>query len=229
MAAACGTIISVCPPHAAAEVVDDVAAAGFRGLFIEANAVTPRRVRSLAAVLGAAGADLVDGGILGLPVREPGTTRLYLSGPRSEEAAELFAAGPIEAVSLGDEVGEASALKMCYAGYSKGSRAPLWAVLAAAESMGVRGDLEAHWRHENAQFGEDLRRRLLATTPKAWRWVAEMDEIRETLEGEGLPPGFHEASRDIYERLSGFRDAGSGPDDGPGMDEAIRRLLSGSE
>jgi 3-hydroxyisobutyrate dehydrogenase-like beta-hydroxyacid dehydrogenase len=225
MAGECRVIISVCPPHAAEDVARGVVEAGFGGLFVEANAIAPRRVRALGGVLADAGADLVDGGILGLPVWAPGTTRLYLSGRRAEEAAALFSGGPVEGVSMGGEVGMASALKMCYAGYSKGSRALLWAVLGAAESMGVREALEGHWHHENPQFGGEVRGRLLATTPKAWRWVAEMAEIRETLEGEGLPPGFHEASGEVFERLSGFRDRQPGPD----LDEAIRRLLRGRE
>src|SRR5438094_9761013 len=72
-------ILSVCPPHAALEVAASVA--GFEGVFVDANAIAPATARDVAAVVEAEGAECVDGGSVGPPPREPGTTRLYLSGP----------------------------------------------------------------------------------------------------------------------------------------------------
>ena len=109
-------VLSICPPHAALDVAR--AAAGFRGLYCDANAVSPATTREVAAVVEAGGATFVDGGIVGGPPTEPGT-RLYLSGGAAADVAALFAGTALEPVVLGSEIGAASALKMCYAGWSK--------------------------------------------------------------------------------------------------------------
>ena len=206
MASECEIVISVCPPHAAEDVAGSLIAAGFAGVFVEANAISPQRVVRLERIVSEAGIRLVDGGILGLPAWKPGTTCcLYLSGAGCGEIRELFRAGPMDARCLEGPVGQASALKMCYAAYSKGQRALLSAVLGGADALGVREDLEGHWSHENPDFPPEVRRRVLATSPKAWRWVAEMAEIADTLGSAGMPTGFHEASGEIYERLAEFR------------------------
>jgi 3-hydroxyisobutyrate dehydrogenase-like beta-hydroxyacid dehydrogenase len=225
LAERCRFLVSVCPPHGAEKVAGGVLEAGFPGVFVEANAISPERVRGIARRLEAGGVDLVDGGILGLPAWEPGQTRLYLSGPRAEETRALFAAGPLEAVCLGDGVGRASALKMCYAGHTKGTRALLWAVLAAAESLEVREALEAHWEHEAEGSSAKVHRRLQATAPKAWRWVAEMAEIAGTFGSAGMPEGFHGAAGEVYERLAPFR----GREAPPSIDEVLKTLLAGTE
>ncbi|MGH8246850.1 MAG: hypothetical protein ACREUU_10505, partial [Gammaproteobacteria bacterium] len=77
-----------------------------------------------------AGVSFVDGGIIGRPAREPGQTWLYLSGPRARDIAACFAAGPLKSRVLGMTIGKASALKMCFAAYSKGTTALLCAILA---------------------------------------------------------------------------------------------------
>jgi 3-hydroxyisobutyrate dehydrogenase-like beta-hydroxyacid dehydrogenase len=221
MASRCEVIISVCPPHAAEDVAESLIPEGFRGVFVEANAISPQRARRMDATMSAAGIRFVDGGILGLPAWEPGSTCLYLSGPESAEIANLFAAGPLEARCLEGQVGQASALKMCYAGHTKGTRALLSAVLAAADALDVRAALETHWAGEDANFPSEVRRKVLATSPKAWRWVGEMREIADTFESADLPTGFHEAAQDIYERLVDFRDA-----EVPSIEDFLKALRS---
>jgi 3-hydroxyisobutyrate dehydrogenase-like beta-hydroxyacid dehydrogenase len=221
LAARCPILISVCPPHAAEELALAVVEAGFNGLFVDANAISPRRARRIGDVLRSAGVVFVDGGITGLPAWEPGRTRIYLSGPRAREVAALFGAGPLEAKCLDAEIGRASALKMCYAGNSKGTRALLLAVLATAEALGVREDLEAELELEQGGQAKEIVRRVRATSPKAWRWTGEMEEIAVTFGDAGLPRGFHEASREVYRRLSGFKDAA----DLPEIEEILGTLL----
>ena len=150
----CAVIVSVCPPHAAEDVALGVLAGGFRGLYLEANAIAPGRAIRLGQALAGGGAAFVDGGIIGGPAWEPGRT--YLSGPRAAEAAACFAAGPLETAVIGDTIGQASALKMCYSAYSKGTTALLCATLAAAEGLGVRATLERLWSRDDAN-GRDRR------------------------------------------------------------------------
>jgi 3-hydroxyisobutyrate dehydrogenase-like beta-hydroxyacid dehydrogenase len=107
---ACPIVISVCPPHAAEALANTVLRAGFPGLFVEANAIAPQRTIQIGTTLTRAGITFVDGGIVGLPAWKPHTTCLYLSGPRADEVADCFSAGPLDTNILGEEVGKASAL-----------------------------------------------------------------------------------------------------------------------
>ncbi|MBT4499632.1 MAG: NAD(P)-dependent oxidoreductase, partial [Gemmatimonadetes bacterium] len=105
LCAACSYIVSICPPHAAEEVAQQVAAHSFQGFYIDANAIAPQRARRIGLSLEEAGADFVDGGIIGMPAIKPGTTWLYLSGTEAEKVAECFSNGPLETSVLGDEIG----------------------------------------------------------------------------------------------------------------------------
>jgi len=208
----CDAIVVVCPPHAAEGLADRVIACSYRGLYLDANAISPQRAQRIGDAMLSAGITFVDGGIIGGPAWEPGRTWLYLSGEGAEEAADLFASGPLETAVVGKDIGKASALKMCYAAYTKGSTALLSAILATAEELGVRGDLEGQWSRDWDGFVEQTRNRVRRVTAKAWRFTGEMDEISATFEGAGLPGGFHAAAGEIYLRMTGFKDADSVPE-----------------
>lgn len=217
----CGTIVSVCPPGEALAVADGVAALGFAGLYVDANAVSPATARAIADRFE----HVVDGGIIGPPAHTAGTTRLYLSGERAAEAAALWADSPLEARVVDGPVGAASALKMAYATWTKASSAMLLAVRALARAEGVEEALLAEW--EISQPGTDRRSEATAraTAPKAWRFDGEMVEIAETFESAGLPPGFGDAAREVYARLAGFRGrTGDEPD--ATLDDVLSALLA---
>src|SRR5439155_1040181 len=84
-------ILSVVPPHGALALARAVAALGFRGLYVDANAVAPDTAREIGRVVEAAGARFVDGGIIGPATRTRGTTRIYLAGPAAAEIARSLA------------------------------------------------------------------------------------------------------------------------------------------
>lgn len=204
-------IISVCPPHAAEEVAAAVIAEGFQGIFVDANAIAPQRATHIAGQVTKGGATFVDGGIIGNPAWKAGTTWLYLSGPTADQVAACFAAGPLETEVIGAEVGKASALKMCYAAYTKGTTALLAAILGAAEALDVREELMAEWGRGGANFGQENERKVREVTAKAWRFQGEMEEIAATFASAGMPSGFHQAAADIYQRLADFKDAPATP------------------
>jgi 3-hydroxyisobutyrate dehydrogenase-like beta-hydroxyacid dehydrogenase len=204
--ARCDVIVSVCPPHAAESLADDIANAGFRGLFVDANAIAPDRASRLGAAMTTRGIDFVDGGIIGLPAWTPHATCLYLSGPRAQDAASCFSAGPLDTQVLGTDIGKASALKMCYAANTKGAVALLAAVLATADALGVRDALFERWKSEDAALPDRTLARMQRVAPKAWRFVGEMQEISHTFTLAGTPGEFHEAAAVIYERLAVFKD-----------------------
>jgi len=217
----CQAIVSVCPPAAAETVAQEVAEAGFQGLYIDANAIAPERALRINDLLTAVNIDFVDGSIIGGPAWEPNRTWLYLSGPRAEEAASLFASGPLETAVLGEEIGKASAIKMCFAAYTKGTTALLCAILATAEELGVLEDLQTQWARNGSDFGEQAVNRATRVTAKAWRFAGEMEEISATFAAAGLPGEFHTASHDIYSRLAQFKDAPNTPS----IEEVLEALL----
>ena len=195
-------IMSVCPPHAALEVARQLTGAGFGGLYVDANAVSPATARQVAGIVAGGGAEYVDGGIIGTPPVAPGFIRLYLSGPRANEVRELFGNSPVDARvvdhGLAAEVGAASAVKMAYASWTKGSAALLLAARALARAESVEDVLLAEWGL--SQHGLEARSDGAARSAaaKGWRWVAEMEEIAATMAAAGLPAGFHQAAAEIY-------------------------------
>ncbi|HYB43796.1 MAG TPA: DUF1932 domain-containing protein [Candidatus Methylomirabilis sp.] len=214
-------IISVAPPHGALALAKAVAALGFRGLYVDANAVSPDTAREIGRLLETTGARFVDGGIVGPATRKRGTTRIYLSGPAAPDVAALFAAGPIEAIVLDAPPGAASALKMAFAGWNKGSQALLAAIRAFAIAEDVDAALFAEWKISMPEVPARSERAFRDNARKAWRFVGEMEEIALALSEVGLPAGFHEAAREIYARLAEYKDTAAPPP----VEEAAARLL----
>ena len=207
----CPVIVSVCPPHAAEEVAEQVMAHTFKGLYVDVNAISPERTLRIGKAITEAGATFVDGGIIGEPAWEPGKTWIYLSGEKAQEAASFFSAGPLETSVVGKTIGKASSLKMCYAAYTKGTTALLAAILATAEVLGVRKELETQWSRDWENFGEQSGERVRKVTAKAWRFAGEMAEIAATFREAGMPGEFHAAAEMIYQRIAGFKDSASVP------------------
>jgi 3-hydroxyisobutyrate dehydrogenase-like beta-hydroxyacid dehydrogenase len=221
LCAECSVIICVCPPHAAEEVANEVISSGFKGVYVDANAISPQRARRIGHLMCDAGVEFVDGGVIGGPAWKPKRTWLYLSGTEAYKVASYFSAGPLETSVIGESPGKASALKMCYAAYTKGRTALLSAILAAAEVLGVREELANQWSRGGSDFAEQTNQRVRGVTAKAWRFVGEMEEIAATFEGSGMPRGFHDAAAEVYRRIADFRDSS----DLPSLDEVLKALL----
>lgn len=196
-------IVSVCPPAAAMALADSVFRAGYEGLFVDANAVAP----ATATAIGRRFERFVDGGIVGSPPAGHAETRIYLSGAEADVAASLFAGSLIQPVVLGGAPGTASALKMSYAAWTKGTSALLLATAAAAYTHGVLDPLLEEWATSIPGLPERLRTTSGRVGAKAWRFAGEMEEIADTFSAAGVPDGFHLAARDIYESLADLRNA----------------------
>jgi 3-hydroxyisobutyrate dehydrogenase-like beta-hydroxyacid dehydrogenase len=190
---ACEVLLSVCPPQFALDTAR--AAAGFEGVYVDANAIAPATAAEVAAIVQ----NYVDGGIIGAPPLEPGSTRLYLSGGDAAIiVARLFASSALDARVISGERTAASALKMTYAAWTKGSAALLLAAHEAAERLGVARDLEAEWALSQPRLAERLAGAEKSRAAKGWRWTPEMREIAATLEAVDMPPGFHEAAAEVF-------------------------------
>jgi len=193
-------VMSVCPPHAAAGIAGEVAGFGFGGLYVDANAISPASAREVARIVEAGGAGYVDGGIIGTPPVAPGFIRLYLSGARVGEVARLFAGSDADARVIEGESCAASAVKMAYASWTKGSGALLLAARALARAEGMEEVLLAEWAISQPGLAERSARAAGSAAAKGWRWVAEMEEIAAAMGAAGQPEGFHLAAAEIYRR-----------------------------
>ncbi|MGI5130209.1 DUF1932 domain-containing protein [Pseudonocardia sp. CA-107938] len=196
-------IVSVCPPHAALDVAEQVAAAvpNREGpLYVEANAVSPDTVTAVADLLGPE--NVVDGSLIGPPAWKPGTTVLWLAGQRAQQVADLFAGSPFDARVLGDRLGAASALKACFALQSKAIPAAWLALHAAARSYGVADALEAELDRDGAAPARPMAEVARRAAEVAWRWAGEMDEAAATFAAAGLPGGFSAAAAEVYRRIA---------------------------
>jgi 3-hydroxyisobutyrate dehydrogenase-like beta-hydroxyacid dehydrogenase len=189
-------ILSVCPPHAALDVARSVGA--FGGVFLDANAIAPATTRAI----GASFARYVDGGIIGPPPGASGTTRLYLSGPEAAIVAKLFDGTVVDARVLSAEIGDASALKMVYAAWTKGTAALLLAIREVARANGVDDALLAEWSVSLPELPDQSLRAATSAAAKGWRWVAEMEEIASTFATAGQPDGFHRAAAEVFRRTN---------------------------
>ncbi|MGY1623990.1 DUF1932 domain-containing protein [Geodermatophilus sp. SYSU D00965] len=191
-------VLSVCPPAAALDTARAVA--GFRGVYVDANAISPATAGEVAAVVRDGGATYVDGGIVGPPPARAGSTRLYLSGQHAAAVAEAFRGTPVEAVVLDGGNTAASALKMTYAAWTKITAALLVSVRRAAGDLGVEEALVAEWARSQPDLADRHAAALHAAERKGWRWEEEMRQIARTLAGTGEPAGFAEAAAEQFSR-----------------------------
>ena len=203
-------VVSVCPPLAALALAREAVANGFGGIYVDANAISPATAREIGTVIEAAGGTFVDGGIIGLPPTAQKQPTLYLSGTQAATIADLFAGTNIHAEVIEGGAGAASALKMCYAAFTKGTTALLAAVRALAEHEGVERPLLESWRRTLPDVPRQSEHAAAAAS-KAWRWSGEMEEIAASFGAAGLPDGFHRAAAEVYRRLESFKDRATPP------------------
>ncbi len=223
LAARAQIIISVCPPHAALDVA--WAVHGFAGLYVDANAISPGTAREVARLICESGGRYVDGGIIGPPPGTARRSRLYLSGSDPGDTgvvAALFDGTPMETRMVGGSATAASAVKMAYAAWTKGSAALLLEIRALAREQGVEDALLAEWAQSQPALEARSAAAARSAATKGWRWVGEMEEIAATMSGAGLPDGFHQAAAEIYRRSP--RGA-AGPDQ---LDQVLGELTGDS-
>ncbi len=213
-------LFSVCPPSEAVALAKQSINAGYKGIYVDANAVSPATATEIAQLCQAAGLSYVDGGIIGPPARQADSTRLYLSGDKAPEVAELFAGSLLEAIVLDAGPNSASSLKMVYAAWTKGSSALLLNVRALAKALEVEDALLSEWERSLPELSTKSERAASAAAPKAWRFAGEMNEIASTFAAASLPAGFHQAAAQVYERLSDFKNQTSSD-----ADKVIGHLL----
>jgi 3-hydroxyisobutyrate dehydrogenase-like beta-hydroxyacid dehydrogenase len=226
-------VVSIVPPEQAPVVATDIAAAARRTdadpLVADLNAIAPATASALARQLAGSGLDLVDGSISGGPPEPGGATRIYLSGPRARELAELAAPG-IDARVGGPEVGTASAVKMSTASVYKGTVGLLAHALLAAHANGVLPHVLDDLRESYPSLAEGAARSIGRAATKAGRYVGEMREIAATQEAAGLPRELFDGFAAVYAALAATELASRPPESiGPAtkLEEVLESLSGG--
>lgn len=212
-------LISICPPDAAMAVAHQVAQTSFAGIYVDANAVSPGTARRIADQFDR----YVDGSVVGPPPGPTWPSRLYLSGAHADAVAAVFAGTALEPRVLGDEAGAASALKMGYAGFTKGIRGLVLDVAAFAEAEGVSEPLWQEFSESQPTFEPLATGAATGAVPKAWRFGGEMREIAAAYRDAELPDGFWIGAAEVYAALAGFKNADPPPD----IAEVVAKLRGG--
>lgn len=199
-------VLSILPPAHAVELgrrmAEALEQAGTRPLFVDCNAVSPATVAEIEKPFARLGVPFADVGIVGpAPRGDRPPTRFYVAGPGR---ARLLAvqAPRITLIDLGDEIGRASALKMCYAALNKGFDALLTAVLLASERLGVRSELVDEIEKSQPEAASRTSRRVPFLAATAERYAPEMREIAATFASVGVTGDFHRGAEWIYAALA---------------------------
>ena len=202
------------PAHAvgvATEVAAAMRAAGASRPFADCNAVSPRSASAMASIIGAAGGDYIDGGIIGGSPARGAMPRIYTSGPRADLMDELDGNG-ITIKNLGPGIDRASGMKMCYASMTKGTNALRVAMLTAADSLGLYDELIEELAYSQGEALSAMESQIPGLPANAGRWIGEMEEIAGTFDAAGVTPRFHEGAADIFRLLDSTPFAGESPE-----------------
>ncbi len=218
-------ILSIVPPAFAVEVAWRLGQAmtdvGSQPVVIDANAISPARATEVANAIERSGGRYVDGGIVGGPPHPGRRTDLVLSGKGADKLVSELTTDELVPTCVGSDPTSASALKMCYASWTKGPSALLISIRAVARRQGVEQALIDLWaRAQPALLARSDSE--VAVAGRAWRWVDEMAEIARTFEDSGLPGGAAVAASLLYQRLTAFKDV----DQPPSLDDLFAAVLS---
>ncbi len=204
--AASDIILSILPPGDALGLAERLApalrSAANKPVYVDCNALDPATVLRIAGVVEATGATFVDGGIVGGPPKAGYQgPKIYLSGEASSRAAELTQYGLVMPIQPGP-IGAASAMKMSYAGITKGFTALGAAMMLAASRAGTADDLKAELSSSQPALFGWLTRQVPNMYSKAYRWVAEMEEIAQFVGADPAGRKFYQGAAQLYERLA---------------------------
>ena len=215
--------LSILPPGEAERLARQLAATlsalDRKPVYLDCNAVSPETAVRIGEIIAPTGTHFVDAGIIGGPPRAGYKgPAIYASGEHVGEALSLRDWG-IDLRAIDGPIGAASAVKMSYAGITKGTTAIAAAMLLGAARFGCAEALIAELSDSQPQMLARMRNGIPGMYDKAYRWVAEMEEISDFLEQ-------NPASRDMYAAIARLYDylAAAHAEPDPGPENAIRTL-----
>jgi 3-hydroxyisobutyrate dehydrogenase-like beta-hydroxyacid dehydrogenase len=214
-------------PNAAGKVAQAISEVGAEVVYADCNAIAPQTVREIGKTIVAAGGRFVDASIVGGPPRGGSSPRVYVAGPDTS-ALEALGQYGLDVIPLGEEIGLASAIKMCYAAWTKGSTALCTELLTAALTLGVFDALEREFQGSQPAMIRRMER-LPAMPIKSRRFVGEMEEIAKTFGDVGLTPKMLAGAADVYRLVGRTHLADRTPEDTsplPTLDEMLSALVN---
>lgn len=212
--------------NTAGEVAQALEQTGESTVYVDCNAVAPQTARNIEQIITATGNCCVDAGIIGPPPTREGVTRFYASGKDVATFAELNKYG-LDVRLVGDEVGQASGFKMCYASLTKGRYAIALEQLVAAQKMGLYDALIAEMAMSQVPMLEDMQRMLPGVPAKAGRWIGEMEEIAKTFAHLGMTPKIFEGVAEFYRFV--HQASTAAPDSTPDLNKLIEEIAHGTD
>lgn len=198
-------LLSIMPPAAATAFAVRAATAlravSDKPYYADCNAVSPQSAQRIGAIIEAAGARFIDAGIIGPAPGKGAAPRFWASGEHAAVLDELQGKS-IVVKYAGPEIGQASAVKMCYAALTKGTWALQTAVLMAAERQGLSDLLHWELEHSQAAWLKQMHQRVPWLAADAERWVGEMEEIAGTFTAAGITGDFHQGAAAVFRQLA---------------------------
>ena len=205
-------ILSVVPPGEATALAERLKPSLMRAaqhpIYIDCNAVAPQTAQRIGTVLTGTHCRYVDGGIIGGPPAGTYSPNLYVAGEAAAEALRLTRYG-LNVRLVDGPIGAASALKMSYAGITKGFTAIGTAMMLGSLRAGCDGALRRELFESQPQLAAWLTRQVPRMFPKAYRWIAEMEEIAQFLSDDEASRDMYTGIAQLYERMAaGFAKTG---------------------
>ena len=197
-------VLSILVPAHAEAVAKEIAQAleetGESTLIADCNAISPMRSEYIGRIVESAGGRYIDASIIGHPPGRDVPPRFYVSGSYADTMLELDGKG-IAVKNLGNDIGRASGIKMCYAALTKGTSTLQVALLTVAESLGLSAELHDELAYSQKGALDSMKSGISKLPPNAHRWIGEMEEIATTFAAEGVTPHFHLGAAAIYRLL----------------------------
>ena len=196
-------ILSILPPQHAYSLAKKVSTI-MRDIshypdFVDCNAISPATVNNIAQQFDGMPMGFIDGSIIGLnPIKEDEKTRLYVSGEKLDLVSQIDSRGLV-VKAIGSEIGQASSLKMLYAGATKGAFSLFAAVGLMAELTGLKEELFSEFEFSKPDVLKTINHMIPRIPVDAARWIPEMEEISATYQQYGMTPKFHEGAKDLME------------------------------
>jgi len=196
--------LSILPPALAVDLAEEMAAAmkavGRTPVYVDCNAIAPETAAEVGRAVTAVGAPFIDAGIIGL---RPGkaTPRFYVSGDDTGPMEALDGCG-FKVIPIPGGGCQGSAVKMCYAGLTKGTWTLHTSILLAAEQMGVMAPLMDEFSISQVDDLARMQARVPFIPADSGRWIGEMEEIAKSFKDAGVPDGFHKGAAEIFRILA---------------------------
>ncbi|MBE17329.1 MAG: hypothetical protein CMH79_01075 [Nitrospinae bacterium] len=197
-------VLSIIPPKKsldlAKEIAKEMKKIKSKPIYVDCNAISPKNAKKIKQIIVATGCTFIDSGIIGPPPINTNTTRFYVSGLQLNKLKELETKR-IQICPIGKEIGRASAMKMCYASLTKGTRALHAAVITLAEKHQLTKELKNEFLFSQKNIYKMMKKTQPRLPSVSGRWIGEMEEIADTFKEMGISPFFHLGAASIYSMM----------------------------